>query len=160
MKLRQRYALLTVDTEALPKRAMRDHVNRLIWGRHDNGTAGIREICSIGDDFGVKHVFFVDMCGAYFYPDQMREVVRWLKEEEQDVQLHMHPEVLPRAFWTDNGVEFRPEYLNDYSQDDWAEFVIGHFGKQLSQVTGRDVLAYRAGSFRWNACTIRALKAI
>jgi hypothetical protein len=29
---RERYALLTVDTEALPKRAAQDHVKRLIWG--------------------------------------------------------------------------------------------------------------------------------
>lgn len=158
MKLGQRYALLTVDTEALPKRALRDHVNRLIWGRHENGTAGIKEICSIGDEFGVKHVFFVDMCGAYHYPDAIGEVVRWLDGEDQDVQLHVHPEVLPRSFWTENKVEFRPEYLNDYSQDSWAEFVIGYFGQQLSGLTGRGVVAYRAGSFRWNACTIRALK--
>lgn len=159
MGFRKHYAMLTVDTEALPKRASDDHVNRLIWGKHDKGTAGIREMCSIGDEFNAKHVFFVDMCGAYRYPGEMREVLHWLDREKQDVQLHMHPEVLPAAFWIDNGVEFRPEYLNDYSQDRWAEFLIRHFGNQLSEMTGKSVVAYRAGSFRWNACTIRALKA-
>lgn len=52
-----RYALITVDTEALPKRASEDHVSRLMWGKHEKGTAGVREMCSIGDEFGAKHVF-------------------------------------------------------------------------------------------------------
>lgn len=159
MKFREHYAMLTVDTEALPKRAYANHVQKLIWGRHEKGNAGIREMCAIGDDFKVKHTFFVDMCGAYRYPDEMREVVHWLNQEEQDVQLHAHPEVLPYTFWSGNGVEFRPEYLNEYSQDSWAEFIIRHFGGQLSAITGKELRAYRSGSFRWNACTIRALKA-
>ncbi|HNI68002.1 MAG TPA: hypothetical protein PKV55_08180 [Nitrospira sp.] len=135
-------------------------MNRLIWGKHERGTAGISEMCAIGDEFGVKHVFFVDMCGAYRYPEEMRQVVCWLDQRGQDVQLHTHPEVLPKSFWTDNGVEYRPEDMNDYSNDAWAEFVISHFSKLISDVTGKDILAYRAGSFRWNACSIRALKAV
>jgi hypothetical protein len=50
--------------------------------------------------------------------------------------------------------------MNDYSVDAWAELIIRHFGKLITDVTGKDVLAYRAGSFRWNACSIRALKAV
>jgi hypothetical protein len=158
MKLRQRYALLTVDTEALPKRAAGDHVNRLVWGRHDKGTAGIREVCSIGDDFKVKHIFFVDLCGAYSYLDEMRGVVGWLVSQVQDVQLHVHPEVLPEVFWTSNGLSSRPALMDEYAEVARSEFIIGHFGRQLSEVTGKNVLAFRAGSFRWNASTIRALK--
>jgi len=160
MRGKIRYAILTVDTEALPKRASHDHVNRLIWGRFEKGSAGIGEICAIGDEFNAKHVFFVDACGAYRHPQEMREVVRWLDGRGQDVQLHSHPEVLPNNFWTENGVEFRPALMNDYTKDAWAEFIISHFGKLISEVTGKEILAYRAGSFRWNACTIRALKAV
>lgn len=154
-----RYAMLTVDTEALPKRASQDHVKRLIWGVHDRGTAGIREMCSLGDEFNAKHVFFVDMCGAYPYLDEMREVVRWLDHEGQDVQLHTHPEYLPDSFWAENGLDASPQYMNQYSDDARAEFVIKHFSKLISEVTGKGIVAHRAGSFRWNACTIRALKA-
>lgn len=157
--MKTRYALITVDTEALPKRARENHVNRLIWGRHEQGTAGVREICAIGDEFSAKHVFFVDMCGAYQYPKEMCEVVRWLDREGQDIQLHTHPEVLPKEFWQENGLDSLPAYMNDYSEDAWAEFVISHFGKLISDITGKEISAYRAGSFRWNACSIRALKA-
>jgi len=155
---KNRYAMLTVDTEALPKRASQDHINRLMWGRHEHGTAGIGEMSAVGDEFGVKHVFFVDLCGAYSHQDETREVVRWLTAAGQDVQLHTHPEYLPADFWKEHGLALRPQYMNQYTDDARAEFVIRHFGSLLSEWSGKQVLAHRAGSFRWNACTIRALK--
>jgi hypothetical protein len=156
---KNRYAMLTVDTEALPRRATQDHVKRLIWGEHERGRAGIAEMASIGDEFGVKHVYFVDLCGAYSRPDETREVVRWLDAAGQDVQLHTHPEYLPDAFWDEHGLARNPRHMNYYTEDRRAEFVIRHFASLISECTGKPVLAHRAGSFRWNACTIRALKA-
>ena len=155
---RNRYAMLTVDTEALPKRATEDHVKRLMWGVHEKGRAGVGEMASIGDEFGVKHVFFVDQCGAYAYLDETKEVVRQLDAAGQDVQLHTHPEYLPDSFWAEHGLARRPQYMNQYTDDARAEFVIRHFGGLISAETGKPVLAHRAGSFRWNASTIRALK--
>ncbi len=157
--MRARYALLTVDTEALPRRAAQDHISRLIWGRHEHGTAGVREISSIGNEFNVKHVFFADMCATYARFDEMREVVHWLDSDGQDVQLHAHPEVLPESFWKSNGFDTRPILMNEYVDDARAVFVIEYFGKQITQVTGKDIRAFRAGSFRWNASIIRALRA-
>ncbi|MCV9917008.1 hypothetical protein OIV57_33395 [Burkholderia pseudomallei] len=48
--------------------------------------------------------------------------------------------------------------MNQYTDDARAEFVIRHFGGLISAETRKPVLAHRAGSFRWNASTIRALK--
>jgi hypothetical protein len=155
-----RYALLTVDTEALPKRAEADHVQRLIWGRHEAGTAGISEISSIGADFDVRHMFFVDMCASARFPAEMTEVVRWLDAAGQDVQLHLHPETLPKSFWSDHGLDTSPTYINEYVGEDRAVFLLRHFGGQLMEITGKPVLACRAGSFRWNADFIRALKTV
>jgi hypothetical protein len=151
--------MLTVDTEALPKRAPGNHVKRLIWGEHEAGTAGIREMCAIGDEFNGKHIFFVDLCGAYAYRDEMHEVVRWLDNQGQDVQLHTHPEYLPDEFWAEHGMDRRPQYMNEYTDDARAEFVVKHFAGEISKITGKDILAFRAGSFRWNASTLRALQA-
>jgi hypothetical protein len=155
-----RYALLTVDTEALPKRAEADHVQRLIWGRHDAGTAGIREICSIGADFDVRHTFFVDMCTSARYPAELAEAVRWLAAAGEDVQLHLHPETLPKSFWAEHGLDAAPTYINEYVGQDRAAFLLSHFGGQLTEITGKPVLACRAGSFRWNADFMRALKKV
>ncbi|MBL8474340.1 MAG: hypothetical protein KF778_17065 [Rhodocyclaceae bacterium] len=156
---RQRFAILSVDTEALPHRASADHVNRLVWGKHEKGTAGVREMSAIGKEFNARHIFFVDLCGAHAYRDQMRDVIRWLDQQGEDVQLHAHPEYLPEQFWTQHGLDQKPKYMNQYASDARAEFVIRHFAEEISAVTGKKLLAYRAGSFRWNACTIRALHA-
>jgi len=156
---KDRYALLTVDTEALPRRASTEHVRRLIWGEHAQGRAGIRELCGIGDEFRAKHVFFVDLCGTYAKPDEMRAVIRWLGQAGQDVQLHTHPEVLPKSFWQRHGLPAAPRYMNQFRDDARAEFVIRHFSDAMSGMTGKPVLAHRAGSFRWNANTLRALRA-
>lgn len=156
---KQRYAMLTVDTEALPKRAPENHVKRLIWGEHSKGTAGVREMSKIGDEVGAKHLFFVDLCGAYAYREEIHDVIHWLDNDGQDVQLHTHPEYLPDSFWSEHDLDCRPQYMNQYDHDTRAEFVIKHFAGEISGITGKDILAFRAGSFRWNASTIRALKA-
>ena len=155
---KNRYALLTVDTEALPKRAEADHVTRLIWGEHDKGTAGVREMCAIGNEFGAKHVFFVDMCGAYERREEIRQVMAWLHRDGQDVELHVHPEYLPNSFWAAAKFTIRPRFLNQYTDSLKEEFLLSHFAGEVTAVTGRKVLAFRAGSFRWNATTLRTMK--
>jgi hypothetical protein len=154
---RTKYAILTVDTEALPKRASSNHVENLIWGRHPKGTAGIQEMCSIGDEFTVKHVFFLDMCGSYAYENEITDVIRYLDSSGQDIQLHAHPEYLPKEFWIEYNFKPRPFYMNQYTDDSRAKFVISHFRDKIVSLTGKPINAFRAGSFRWNAGTIRTL---
>ncbi|WP_374328376.1 hypothetical protein [Azonexus sp.] len=159
MSRKTRYAMLTVDTEALPRRAAAEHVKRLIWGEHVGGTAGIREMCRIGDEFAAPHVFFVDVCAAQAYGGEMDEVIRWLDKAGHDVQLHAHPEYLPAEFWQEHGFEYRPRFMNQFDLAK-AEFTLRHFGKRISDITGKPILAFRAGSFRWNANTLRALEGL
>lgn len=157
MQGKNRYAMLTVDTEALPRRASGDHVRKLIWGEHEGGTAGVREMVSVGDEFGAPHVFFVDVCAAHAYGNEIDEVIRWLDNAGHDVQLHAHPEYLPEAFWKEFGFNYRPRFMNQFDEAK-AEFTLKYFGKRISDITGKPILAFRAGSFRWNANTLRALK--
>lgn len=159
MRGKSRYAMLTVDTEALPRRAAGDHVRRLIWGEHEQGTAGVREMVRIGDEFGVRHVFFVDVCAAHAHGDEIDAVIRWLDNAEQDVQLHAHPEYLPEEFWREVGFTYRPRFMNQFDEAK-AEFTLKYFGKRISDITGKPILAFRAGSFRWNVNTLRALKTV
>lgn len=154
------YALLTVDTEALPKRATDAHVQRLVWGQHEAGTAGIMEMSAIGREFGIRHIFFVDLCGCYAALQQIQDVIRWLDSRGQDVQLHTHPETLPRSFWQEHVLPGLPRYMNEYDVQSRTEFVLRHFSKLITDITGKPILAHRAGSFRWNALTIRALQEV
>lgn len=135
---------------------MEHHVQRLVWGSHPLGTAGVREICAIGAEVGAKHVFFVDLCAADEF--EMLGVVRWLDAKKQDIQLHTHPETLSKAFWQKHGLPVSPRYMDEYVDLSRTEFVLRHFGQLLTSVTGKPILAHRSGSFRWNSFTIRALK--
>lgn len=154
-----RYAMLTVDTEALPKRASTDHVKRLMWCEHPKGRAGLREMCSIVDETGNKLIFFVDVCGCYDRKNEVVDVIKWLDDNGQDVQLHTHSEYLPSSFWSENNFQCRPRFMNQYSYDK-AVFVISYFAKFMADVIKKPINAYRAGSFRWNAATLRALHTV
>ncbi len=155
---RDSYTLLTVDTEALPRRATSEHIKRLVLGQHGAGTAGVMEMSSIGREFGIRHTFFADLCGCYAALEQMQNVIRSLDSQGQDIQLHTHPETLPKSFWQVHDLPVSPRHMNEYIDQSRVEFVLHHFSKLITDITGKPVLAHRAGSFRWNALTIRALQ--
>lgn len=113
-----RYLLITNDTEALPNRATEDHVRRLMWGEHDNGVAGVREMTSIVKEFNGKITFFIDMCGALDRKTEVLDVARWLDENGQDVELHLHPEYLPQDYWSNLGFRSKPVWINQYEEVD------------------------------------------
>ena len=150
-----RHALLTVDVEALPARAPSDHVDRLVWGRHEAGTGGIAELCDIADAARAPMVFFTDMVEEELYPGRMTEAARYLAGRGQDVQLHTHPELLGAAFWRERDLE--TVRMPDAFGQEKASWVIGTYAAKLSAATGRAVTAFRAGSYRYGAATIRAL---
>lgn len=152
---RQRYALVTIDDEAQPARAAEDHVRRLIWGEHTQGTAGIREMCQAADDVGARLVHFVDACGVYLHGEPFAEAVRWLVQAGHDVQLHTHSEFLPKEFWLEHGFAPRPTLMNKYDEGK-AAFTLKFFSEYLGAITGESIRAFRAGSFRWNLGTLKA----
>lgn len=151
-----RYAMLTVDTEALGNRTTEQHVRRLIWGEFYNGRAGIRELSSICRDFSSKLTFFVDTCSTEFYGNEINQVISWLDSDGQDVQLHVHPEQLPVEYWEKNGFTDTPRMFNKYNYEK-ALFTLSTFSKVISDITKKPVLGFRAGSFRWNYNTIKAM---
>ncbi len=159
-KVMNRYLLLTNDTEALPNRATEDHVRRLMWGEHDNGVAGVREMTSVVKEFNGKITFFIDICGALDRKSEVLEVAKWLNENGQDVELHLHPEYLPKDYWSNLGLRSEPVWINQYEEADRDRLrhLIKTFSGELEAVIGRKVNAYRAGSFRWNSMTLEVLK--
>ena len=154
------YLMLTVDTEALPNRAIDNHVDRLMLGIHENGTAGVKDMASITSEFGGSMVFFIDICGALNEKNKVLEIARWLEQHGQDVELHLHPEYLPKEYWKDTPYEWKPKLLNVYEEknSDKEFFLLKTFSDELANAIGRKILAFRAGSFRWNSVTLETLK--
>lgn len=148
--------LVTVDTEALPARAEEDHVKRLVWGEHQNGTAGIREICQVVENFDGKVLAFLDVAGSYADMAGFREVGAYLERNGHCLEWHFHPEILGKKFWRAKG--FRGETMRQdlFSKQD-ADIVLSEGLEQFKRITGRYPKSYRAGSFRWNQHTIEFL---
>lgn len=155
--MKARYALLTVDTEALPNRASEDHVNRLILGIHGNHRAGVLEMGAIAREFNAAMIFFLDLCGSWERMDELKGVAQSLMKAGQDLQLHAHPEYLPESFWQEHKLNKRPFYLNRYPQAR-ADYILTILHDKLAEISGEKPIAFRAGSFRWNASTLKVLK--
>ncbi len=118
----------------------------------------MRELSGLADEVGGELVFLVHACVALAQLDEVAEVVRCLDGAGHDVHLRAHPEYLPKTFWRKHGFKYRPRFLSQYA-DDKGAFTIKHFGKFISDLKVKLMLAFRAESFHWNADTIRAFGA-
>lgn len=145
--------LITVDTEALPARASDNHVEKLIWGKFENGRAGIIEICDVVEEFGGKGVFFLDVAGSFNNLAAYRKVNSYLERRGHMVEWHYHPEIMGRAFWMERGASGKTMRQDLYDAHD-ANVILSAGLEQFITITGRKPNAYRAGSFRWNQHTI------
>lgn len=145
--------LITIDTEALPARASEQHVEKLIWGKFDNGRAGIVEICDIVEEFGGKGLFFLDVAGSFKNLAAYREVNSYLERRGHMVEWHYHPEIMGKVFWKERGASGKTNRQDLYDLHD-ANIILSTGLEQFIKITGRKPNAYRAGSFRWNQHTI------
>jgi hypothetical protein len=142
--------LLTVDVEALPARTTGNHVEHLIWGSFGNSNmrAGIREMVSIGNIYGVPITFFLDMAETVRYGDKIREVAHYLHSTGHDLELHLHPEILPLSYWITKGTSPKSTFQEFFSKE-CARIVLDDFVREFKDSSGKNsIRAYRAGSFR------------
>lgn len=141
--------LITVDTEALPLRAGNHHVEKLIWGKHEKGTAGIAEICDVVENVGGRAVFFLDVAGSFYNLAEYRKVNSYLERRGHAVEWHYHPEILGTDFLRSLGVTTKDTRQDLYDREN--TFIVLNKGlQQFIRITGRKPNAYRAGSFRAN----------
>src|SRR5436190_17373811 len=98
---KQKYLILTCDSEAVPGGAPHSHVDHLIWGRLPEAPyeAGIGKMMDVAEEFGVKMVFFHDVLEEHKYVEAIGEAARTIVGRGHDLQLHMHTEFLPADFW-------------------------------------------------------------
>jgi hypothetical protein len=149
----KRKLIITIDTEALPARASANHVEKLIWGEFDNGSAGIREICDVLESVGGIGLFFLDVAGSFGNEAAYREVNSYIERRGHIVEWHYHPEILGKSFWRNQGASGDTMRQDLFVQKD-TNVILSAGYKQFQVITGRKPQAYRAGSFRWNKNTI------
>jgi hypothetical protein len=158
-KTRQKFLILTCDSEAVPSFAPDNHVDRLIWGRFPGAPyeAGIGKLMDVADEFGAKIVFFHDVLEEHSYEGETARAARYIVSRGHDLQLHMHTEFLPPEFWARIGSQTPTWSMNLYNAET-ARHVMEHGVKLFESMVGFKPVAYRAGAFRYNARILEALQ--
>jgi hypothetical protein len=131
-----------------------------IYGDTAFGQYGLPLQLRVLEDHGLTGVFFVEpLFSARYGRAPLQEIVGLIQQGGQDVQLHLHAEwanearepVLPTQ------LDRKIQHLSHFSLPDqtaligWARHRMGEAGAPVS--------AFRAGSFAFNADTLRALEA-
>ncbi len=149
--------MITVDVEAFPRRAEKDHVERLIWGRYPDGCGGIGEMMDIADKHNVKLVMFLDFVEEFLYGEAIVEVARAIHARGHDLQLHSHPEIFPDSFWEERGLPrlTKPGEASEAQADALFAFLC----ERQMAATGAAPVAYRGGGYRFGPATVRAMSA-
>ena len=151
----KRRLIISVDVEAQPPRAEKDHVDRLIWGRFPEATAGIGTMMDIAERHGVALTMFLDLCELELYGERITEVGREIVDRGHDLQLHTHPDMLQSQLCP-QGIPNPPENLIRVSAvqaDCLADFLVDSY----FDIAGVQPIGFRGGGYRYNRLLLDAL---
>lgn len=138
--------LITIDVEA--HRGL-NPVDSFIWGRSSDGNYhGLKEIVDYLKSKRLVGVFFVDFAEFFDYQErEIEDVIAYLKNENQYIGLHLHPDHMGNKEKT---------FLWEYSYDEQNEMIRKCIQKFVSYV-GYYPIMFRAGKFGADDRTIKAL---
>jgi ubiquinone/menaquinone biosynthesis C-methylase UbiE len=149
-----RKLIITVDVEAQPARAEKNHVERLIWGKYPEGDFGISQMMDIADKHDIKLVMFLDYCEEHLYGEALLDVGREIHRRGHDLQLHAHPDFLSNDWLSANNLS-GVKYLNEMDEYE-AQAVFDFICDAQIRTTGIAPIAYRGGAYRFNKHTLNA----
>lgn len=152
-----RRLMITVDVEAQPGRANRDHVDRLILGNYPGSSTqgGIGVMMDVADKHGIKIVMFVDYCERALYGDAILDVAREVHRRDHDIQLHAHPEFFADTFWSKLNL-VRPPAMN-CANNDQANAVFDFLCESQALTGSTKPIGYRGGGYRYGPAVLRAM---
>lgn len=133
---------------------------KYIYGTTEKGNYGLPYQLEVLKHHGLTGVFFVEpLFSTRFGRQPLAEIVGLLRENAQEVQLHLHTEWVDEARQPllENAYAKR-QHLRYFSAEEQSTLVAA--GASLLKGAGADhVNAFRAGSFAMNADTLHALAA-
>ena len=157
---------ITVDTEtwcggwdsidAKFPQAFKDY----IYGHTKNGAYGLPFQLKLLKEYGLNAVFFVEpLFSTRFGRDALQEVVGMIRDANQSIELHLHPE------WTDESkqvifphIKEKREHLRYFTVEEQTHLL--SLGIELLKEAGcKQLTAFRAGSFGANDDTLTAVGA-
>lgn len=150
-------AFLSFDVEALPGRAAADPIATLVWGRLNGEEYGIKRICRILREYGLKANFLIDLSGCLLYGDRViGEIGRYLLSEGHELHAHLHSEWVVRK-WGIKGEYVGPPALNQLDAE-LNQHLVNFAQFKFRQLFGSKALVLRGGGFSFNEHTVSAAR--
>jgi len=149
-------SFISFDVEALPGRASRDPVDRLVWGRVGGGEFGIGRISGILKQHGIKGNFLIDFASCLLYGDRaVGEIADYLLAEGHEVHVHLHSEWMVRK-WGLQSRRWSATVGMDQIDGPLSEALLEYAALKYQSLVGLEPALFRAGAFRFNAATLAA----
>ncbi len=131
---------------------------KYIYGTTSKGNYGLPYKLDVLKHYGLPGVFFIEPLFALRFGEQpLSEIVGLVRENEQEVQLHLHTE------WVDEarkplfeGIQTKRQHLKDFSLEEQT-ILIAEGARLLRRAGSGDFNAFRAGGFAFNSDTLSAL---
>lgn len=135
-----------------------DAFRKYIYGTTSKGNYGLPYKLDVLKHYGLPGVFFIEPLFALRFGEQpLSEIVGLVRENEQEVQLHLHTE------WVDEarkplfeGIQTKRQHLKDFSLEEQT-ILIAEGARLLRRAGSGDFNAFRAGGFAFNSDTLSAL---
>ncbi len=148
--------MITVDVEARPPRSRTDPLERLIWGRFPEGEFGIGRMMEIAERHSVKLTMFLDYAEEHLYGDALLDVGREIYRRGHDLQLHLHHEFMPDAFYAALGIDRVDDFVatNATLANAYFDFLCDRHAK----VSASQANAFRGYGYLYNGDILAAMK--
>ena len=131
-----------------------------MMGEYGGHSYGLPLICDILNKNNLKATFFVEPFNADLgYPGETEPVVRFLVEQGQDVQLHVHPNHVHYGLHKSGEPYQRTDQMADLDRN-WQKVIIERGAALLEKWTGTRPIAFRAGNMGASEETLLAMQEV
>ncbi len=157
---------ITIDTEIwcngwdnLDER-FPEYFDKYVYGKTAKGNYALPGTLDILADYGLPAVFFVEpLFSARFGLEPLAEMTGLIKDRQQEIQLHLHPEWVNEVGDTLlTGITEKLPHMTCCDQSQQTQLIAWGI-ERLKQLGVDDMNAFRAGGFAANRDTLRAVAA-
>src|SRR5262249_49642703 len=147
------------DVEAPATRAMGQPIDSLVWGKLGPKEYGIRRICDVLEQYGIKGNFLIDFATCTLEGDAATgRIVDCLVERGHEVHLHLHPEWLAPAWGM--RIPSGQSILLDSTPYEMSRRLLDFTVRKYQQFVGSDPRVFRSGAYRSNPHLVLAAGAL
>lgn len=147
---------ITIDVEAQPARAEKDHINRLIWGKHQGPRFGINLMMALADAHQIKITHFLDYVECELYGEALLDVGREILLRGHDLQLHQHADFYSDIFFAQHSLTCEFDLVK--ADEKHCKAYMDYLLQAHAKVTSQPALVYRGGGYRLGWPLLQTLK--